>query len=196
MATLQTANANYYTWHRQVPARHGLVAPTGGRSIFQCRDQRWVSFVVPPPFWDAFVSWLKEEGIESALASEAWRDLAYRLEHAGAITDAIEQLVARLDREALFHEGQRRRLLVMPVNTVDDLLADDQLRERDFFVSVEHPELGRTLTDSGVPYRMSRTPVAVTRRAPLLGEHNDEVYRDLLGLSDAELVDLRAEGVV
>lgn len=196
MATLQTANANYYTWHRQVPVRRGLVGAAGGRSIVQCRDQGWVSFVVPPPFWDAFVAWLEEEGIENALAGEEWRDPAYRLEHAGETSDAIEQLAARFDRDALFHEGQRRRLLVMAVNNVEDLLADEQLRERDFFVSVEHPELDRTLTDAGVPYHMSRTPAAVTRRAPLLGEHNDEVYRELLGLSDAELGDLRAEGVV
>ena len=134
-----------------------------------------MSFVVPPPFWDAFVAWLEEEGIENALAGEEWRDPAYRLEHAGETSDAIEQLAARFDRDALFHEGQRRRLLVMAVNNVEDLLADEQLRERDFFVSVEHPELDRTLTDAGVPYHMSRTPAAVTRRAPLLGEHNDEV---------------------
>lgn len=196
MATLQTANANHYTWHRQIPIRHGLMGAAGGRSIFQCRDQGWVSFVVPPPFWDAFVEWIEEEGIENALAGEEWHDPAYRLEHAGETDEAIEQLAARFDKSALFHEGQRRRLLVMPVNTVENLLADEQIREREFFVSVRHPELDRTLTHSGVPYHMSRTPAAVTRRAPLLGEHNHEVYCDLLGLSDAELGDLRAEGVV
>ena len=196
MATLQTANANYYSWHRQVPVRRGLIGMAGGRSLFQCRDEQWVSFVLPPPFWEHFLAWLDEEGIEHALRGDEWRDLRYRTEHAEPVSAAIGALAARFDRSTLFHEGQRRRLLVMPVNNVADLLADRQLRHRQFFTAVDHPELGRSLVDSGVAYRLSATPARLDRRAPLLGEHNDAVFGELLGLDEGQRAELARSGVI
>lgn len=196
MTTLQTANANYYSWHREVPGRRGLTAMAGGRSLYQCRDGLWVSFVLPPPFWDHFVAWLDEEGIAHDLAGEQWRALRYRTQHADTVSEAVAILAARFDRAELFHEGQRRRLLVMPVNTVADLVADEQVRHRGFFTELAHPELGRTLTDSGVAYRLRGTPAQLDRRAPLLGEHNDAVYGELLGIDAAGQDELASAGVI
>ena len=196
MSTLQTANANSYSWHREVPPRRGMTGLGGGCSLFRCRDDRWVSFVIPPPFWDGFVAWTGERGIESPLAEPQWRELAFRTANGAAISAAVEQLATQYDRADLFHEGQRRHMLVMPVNDVDDLLADEQLRSRGFFVERDHPTLGRTLTDTGVPYRFSETPAGIERHAPLLGEHNDEVYAGLLGISGEALAALRESGVV
>jgi crotonobetainyl-CoA:carnitine CoA-transferase CaiB-like acyl-CoA transferase len=118
------------------------------------------------------------------------------MEHGEVIARAIDELRQRYDRPGLFHEGQRRRLLVMPVNTVEDLLVDEQLQARDYFAQIEHPELGRTLTDAGVPYHFSATPARVHRRAPLLGEHTEEVFREWIGMSAEELEELAAEAVV
>ena len=196
MATLQTANANYYSWHREVPGRRGLTGMAGGRSLYQCRDGQWVSFVLPPPFWDHFVAWLDEEGIEHDLSGEQWRELRYRTHHADNVSAAVGTLAARFDRPKLFAEGQRRRLLVMPVNTVADLVADEQVRDRGFFTPIEHPELGRTLVDSGVAYRLTATAARLDRRAPLLGEHNDAVFGDLLGLTPDERAELARDGVI
>lgn len=196
MTTLQTANANYYSWHREVPGRRGLTSLGGGRSLYQCRDGLWVSFVLPPPFWDHFVAWLDEEGIEHDLAGEQWRELRYRTQHADTVSDAVAALAERFDRAELFHEGQRRRLLVMPVNTVADLVADKQVRHRGFFTEIAHPELDRTLVDSGVAYRLAATPARLDRRAPLLGEHNDAVFGELLGLAEDERAELSRVGVI
>ena len=187
MATLQTANANLYTWHGQIPRRHGMGAAAGRRGLFQCRDGLWVHFTIPPPFGDSFVEWLNDAGIESPLGSAEWREMAYRMEHGEVVSRAIDKLGRCFDRARLFHEGQRRRLLVMPVNTVEDLLVDEQLQARDYFAQVEHPELGRTLTDAGVPYHFSATAARVHRRAPLLGEHTEEVFREWIGMSAEEL---------
>jgi crotonobetainyl-CoA:carnitine CoA-transferase CaiB-like acyl-CoA transferase len=196
MATLQTANANYYSWHREIPTRRGLTGLAGGRSLYQCRDELWVSFVLPPPFWDHFVAWLDEERIAHDLHGDEWRELAYRTRHPGPVSEAVAVLAARFDRAELFHEGQRRRLLVMPVNTVADLVADRQVQHRGFFTELPHPELGRTLVDSGVAYRLSQTPARLDRRAPLLGEHNDAVYDELLGIDAAERAELARAGVI
>ncbi len=194
MATLQHASANAYTWQGQVPGRKGLQGLRGGRSIFQCADGLWVSFMVPAYRWEEFVEWLGDEQIDCELFADTWRDFAFRVQHGGRISEVIDQLVSRYPREHIFHEGQRRRLLVMRSNNVANLVEDEQLAARDFFVELEHETFGRTLVDTGVAYQFSKTPASVRRRAPLLGEHNDEVYGELLGLTPDEFAEGLALG--
>lgn len=202
MATVQTANANFYTWHGRIPRRAGFGAPlaaSASRNLFACADGLWVSFVIPVgagPGWDPFVEWLRDEGIESPVLDEAFRDAPYRAAHGAEVASAIEALVSRHPRERLFHEGQHRRILVMPVNDIRDLHEDPQLRSRGFWRPLAHPALGRDIEVPAAPYRYSATPAALDRCAPAVGEHNREVYCDLLGMTMAELASLVAEGVV
>lgn len=195
MATLQAASPSMYTWYKRIPARRGL-ATFGGRHLFQCRDGRWISFVIMPYRWDDFVRWLADEGIDSEVREERWRDQAFRTQQPGPVSAAIEALAGRHTREELFHEGQRRLMSVMPVNDVKDIVEDRQLRERRFFASFEHAETKKMLVDAGPAPAMSRTPLRLRRPAPALGEHNREVYLELLGLSEGELAMLQAEGVL
>lgn len=202
MATLQTANANFYAWHGRIPRRAGFGAPlaaSGSRNLFACADGLWLSFVIPVgagPGWDPFVEWLRDEGIDSPVFDEAFRDAAYRATHGAEVAAAIEMLVSRYPRERLFHEGQRRRILVMPVNDIRDLHEDPQLRSRGFWRSLPHPALAREIEVPAAPYHYSATPAALDRCAPAVGEHNREVYLGLLGMGEAELTALVEEGVV
>lgn len=198
MSTLQTANANIYTWHGGIPERQGMVGLGGGRHLFECADGKWISFTIPVgegPFFGFFLDWLRDEGIAHEL-SDDFLDPAYRFQHVALVMDAIAALCAKHDREALFHEGQRRRLLLMPVNDVADLVHDPQLRSRDYFATVEHPALGRTLEIPGAAYHFSATPTGIRSAAPALGEHTDEVLESLLGIGGDERARLRAEGVL
>ena len=80
---------------------------------------------------------------------------------------------------------------IAPYLTPGEVFDSPQQRERDFFVAVSHPEAG-DYDYAGLPFRMGETPPTL-RRAPLLGEHNAEVYRGL-GYSPGELTALaRAE---
>src|SRR5690606_13805926 len=118
MATLQTANANIYTWHNRVPKRVGLSPEGTARSLFLCRDGRWISFVVPigaPALFRGFLDWLEEESLASFPEPE-WDDRTYQAAHRSGLAPYIEALAARYDRSTLFAEGQRRRLLAMAVN--------------------------------------------------------------------------------
>jgi len=72
---------------------------------------------------------------------------------------------------------------------------DPHLRERGFFVEVEHPRAGK-LVMPGAPFRMARTPWRIARPAPGVGEHNDEIYGGELGLSAGERRALRERGVI
>ena len=77
---------------------------------------------------------------------------------------------------------------------VEELGGDPQYATRSFFQDIEHPNAGR-LTYSGAPFRMSETPAEINR-APLLGEHNDEIYTALLKLSQDEMVRLKERNVI
>ncbi len=82
-----------------------------------------------------------------------------------------------------------------PVYDITDLVRDEQLAHRGVFVSVDDTELGPVTVQAPVP-RFSAAPGAVRQPGPRLGEHNDEVYGELLGLSRNEIDDLHANGVL
>lgn len=73
-----------------------------------------------------------------------------------------------------------------PINAVDQVIADPQVRAREMIVDVEHPRAG-TLQLPGIPIKLSETPGAIRRPAPLLGEHTREVLSTLFGYSDEEI---------
>src|SRR5580765_320778 len=82
-----------------------------------------------------------------------------------------------------------------PVNNVAEMVADPQVQAREMFVAREHPVYGRLLT-TGTPLKLSETPGRIKWLAPNPGDHNKEVFVDLLGHSLDELAQWKAEGVV
>ena len=85
-------------------------------------------------------------------------------------------------------------LHVAPVETIAELAADPQLAHRGFWRRVAHPVLG-SVTLMAPPFVLSATPAALERAGPVLGEHNAEVWRGLLGIGESEYRALAAEGV-
>jgi len=94
----------------------------------------------------------------------------------------------------LFRSAQELRLLWGEVRNIEEVRNSDHYQERGFWVEIDHPRAGR-LTYSRLPLIMSET-VTVTGRAPLLGEHNEEVYGDRLDYSTEELAKLKETGIV
>ncbi len=84
-----------------------------------------------------------------------------------------------------------------PVNTIDQVFADPQIRAREMQISMPHPLAGKGDVDLiGNPIRFSATPVAYDRAPPYLGQHTEEVLAELLGLDAAGIAELRRTGVV
>ena len=81
------------------------------------------------------------------------------------------------------------------VEDASDLAQDPQLKERGFFIELDHPQLGKTISDA-VPVRLSDTLARYTRSAPVLGQDNAYVYGELLGMSEGELAELKEQSVV
>ncbi len=97
--------------------------------------------------------------------------------------------------DEVFHEGQSWRIPFALVPTTEEILEFPQHKERGFFVDVDHPATGK-VTYPGAPFRMSETSWEVKRHAPLLGQHNEEVYCKELGYTKADLVKLFGLGVI
>jgi len=77
----------------------------------------------------------------------------------------------------------------------DQICRDQQLKHRGFIKEVDHPAAGKYL-HCGQPMKLSETPALPSRYAPLLGEHTDEIMRDILGMSTEEISRLKEEKVL
>lgn len=118
-----------------------------------------------------------------------------RLQNADELDAIMLEWTMEHDKEDIYHTGQRRGLPFGYVATFDNLVKSAQLRERSFFEEVEHPLVGSALYP-GRPFKMSEAHWEPLRRAPLLGEHNEEVYGSRLGVSGQDLVRLREMNVI
>ncbi|MGA8060457.1 MAG: CoA transferase, partial [Candidatus Binataceae bacterium] len=98
------------------------------------------------------------------------------------LEDRVQRFFDTMTKREIYAEALKRRILLAPVATAADIADDEQLKARNYFVRVEHDTLGRTLTLPGAFAKFSVTPVGLGRRAPRLGEHNREVWGELLGI--------------
>jgi crotonobetainyl-CoA:carnitine CoA-transferase CaiB-like acyl-CoA transferase len=174
------------------------------RAIWPCRDG-YINFIIyggPAGVrtLQALVAWLDEKG----LATPRLKNWDWSRFDVATITqeevDAIEGPAAALFRtltKAEYYRGViERDMLGYPVASAEDHLADPQLAARGFWRELFHPELGTRLRYPGPFARFGAGSCELRRRAPLIGEHNVEVYHGELGLSLQELARLKAARVI
>jgi len=77
----------------------------------------------------------------------------------------------------------------------EEVVQDSQLNEREFFIDIEHPEMG-TVRLARLPWKLSDSPQGNYDHAPSLGEHNDYVFKELLNMSDEKIAQLQEEQVI
>lgn len=95
----------------------------------------------------------------------------------------------------LYHTAQSRRVPIAPVSTMGDLFSNEHLKARGFFATIDHPATG-PLQYPGPLYKFSLTPWEIRRPAPLLGQHNEDIYGGRLGMSQQQLAELKAVQVI
>ncbi len=98
------------------------------------------------------------------------------------------------NKQEIFERGQEVGNVCAPMKTVDEVMEDPQAKMRDLFVFVDHPVTGK-VKYPGRPFIMEETPWAMRRPAPLLGQHNADVYSEL-GYSKEDLVALRQSNII
>lgn len=198
--TTESATVAYY-YQRVVLSRK-----TGGQATrfptpgcqFRCKDGKYINVRIMADIqpWNRLVEWLDSDGMAKDLADPKYREQPSQLRDNWHIMQAIEEFCATHDSDTLFHEAQRRGLAWAPIAAPHETLEYSHLWERNYFTEVYHPELQRSFIYTGAPYRFHKTPWGIWRRAPLVGEDNDEVYGRMLGTPPSELTELRARGVI
>ncbi|MEV7565745.1 CaiB/BaiF CoA transferase family protein [Streptomyces tanashiensis] len=118
-----------------------------------------------------------------------------RVEHAEPLYALIAAWVAGHTADELAERLNDAGVPASPLMSIADIAADPHYLERGSIVHVEDPEFGELPMPAPIP-RLSRTPGSIRTTGPALGEHNADVYQDLLGLTPAELTALHADGVI
>ena len=167
-----------------------LVIPLGA---YPCQDG-WISAgVITPREWEGLSQWIFEvTGNEEILNEQYQGGNQERAPHIDVITAMFIDFTMRFTADELFHEGQRRNLVFIPVNDVADLLADPQLEASNLWTELDHPEVGKLKYPLGVFNSEDVSPARVA--APGLGQDNEAIYCGELGLDKQDLVMLRASG--
>jgi crotonobetainyl-CoA:carnitine CoA-transferase CaiB-like acyl-CoA transferase len=192
--TTESAIANYVyrgeTLIRQT-GRHHAPGPTP-RTQFPSKDGTYVTALVSgrltPKYIKDLAALFDSYGMVHDLADPKYRDsatIAASTSH--IIDDLVAGFIASLPAEEVYHAAQARGFTWGAVRAPEALLDDAHLHDRGFWKQVEHPELGRSFVYPGEAAIYNGSPWRISRRAPLIGEHNTEIFCDELGMSRGEL---------
>jgi benzylsuccinate CoA-transferase BbsE subunit len=196
-------SAATYALTGRVRERQGDRPREAGSGVYSCKDG-YVSMIAgrlgTAKAWTALVEWLNDAASPEAdaLLGERWNEFEFR-QSPEAIQDfaRIFEAFARTRTKAeLYLEAQARRIALSPVSTVEDVLGNEQLAFREFFVTVRDTEFDRDLIYPRAPYSLSGTPTADPRSAPRVGEDNVAVLVEELGVESEAYRSLVERGVV
>ena len=118
-----------------------------------------------------------------------------RFRNAELIEAVVEEWVAERTVKEVTDSLEKARVPCSVVNTVDKLVNDPQVKAREMIVMANHDGLGE-IPLPGIYIKLSRTPGKISSVAPKIGEHNEEIYCGLLGLSPEEFDQLKKEKVI
>jgi crotonobetainyl-CoA:carnitine CoA-transferase CaiB-like acyl-CoA transferase len=176
------------------PRRSGSQHPDGGPTgLFRCRDGSYINITALAHQWGQLAAAM---GRPELVDDPRFKDARARRDNNREIVALIERWLAGFDtREAAIAALERHRLPCAPVLTLNEAVAHPHLRRRGTVREVSDTQLG-AFAIPGPPVKFSRWPERKDVRADLLGAHNEEVLKELAGLSDAEIAALYEEGVL
>ena len=173
---------------------------TGNRSInnaprntYLTNDGHWVALSAAAPSIVQRV--LNLTGGEAAASDARFQTAESRIAHVEEIDAIVGGWIARHTLEAVLASFEQAQSAIAPVYDVAQIFADPQYQARRDIVSVPDDELGTVRMQNAFPF-LSRTPGEVRHAGARLGQHNKDILGGEIGLSDAEIARLRAEGVI
>jgi crotonobetainyl-CoA:carnitine CoA-transferase CaiB-like acyl-CoA transferase len=199
----ESAIANYIyrgeVLHRQT-GRHHAVRQTP-RTQFRAKDGNYVTALISgglnPRNVKKLADLMDSYGMAGDLFDPQYQDPAVISANTSHIIDGLlAGFIASLPAEEVYHAAQESGFTWGAVRAPEALLDDGHLHDRDFWKQVEHKELGRSFVYPGEAAIYNGSPWQISRRAPLIGEHNTEILCDELGLSRGELSVLAESRVI
>jgi crotonobetainyl-CoA:carnitine CoA-transferase CaiB-like acyl-CoA transferase len=172
-------SASMTEWHLLSYLCSGFPYRRAPHPTLTAKDGRRVAALVPDflgsHVFDNLLAMLESNGVAGTLSDPAFRDAGHRAAHYSELWQALKRLAALHDGEELYRIGQSAGMPWGVVRSPDEVLEDPHLAARGHFVTLEHPEISRSVTYSGAPFIAHESGWEMTRRPPLLGEHTEEV---------------------
>ncbi len=142
-----------------------------------------------------WIKFLEVMGREELADDPRFRTHRDRSKNRQFFTDWLSNWVASKTADEVVSRFNEVGVPCARVNTIPEVVADSHIRAREMIVEFDHPGVGK-VPIVGIPIKLSETPGEIKASAPAIGEHNEEVYCDLLGLSLQELRRFKQEGVI
>ncbi|HEY98510.1 MAG TPA: CoA transferase [Dehalococcoidia bacterium] len=147
----------------------------------------------------SMMEYIKRDGIDIGSfenwdwQTKSWEDMSRG--EADKLMEVLGEFFMNHTKDELLALATENRFQLGPCNNAGDVLKYPQLNARNFWKDIEHPELGTSLKYPGGAVVTTQGYVGIKRRAPLIGEHNDEIYKEL-GLTSVEIQDLKDKKVI
>ncbi len=198
----ESARTGLYPW--SVPIYSHSLTPDGplpapetrlGDSIYPvypCKDGYIRVIALTPRQWQAL---LRVLGNPEVLLAPEWENFIYRIGNSRDLYAIMLEFTTKYTQLELFEAGFREGVPIVPIYDIPGFVNSADAKMREFFVEVDHPAAGKGYYP-GPPYNWTVTQPSVRRPAPCLGQHNEEIYCQELGLSKDDLIALRCAGVL
>lgn len=160
--------------------------------LLPCKDGHLVLIAPQQHQWEGFMKFL---GNPSWAGEERFKDEMSRADNAQELNPILKESIKDFTREEVYHGGQANSCPVGAVYSSAEVMNDAQISARGFFQEVEHPAAG-ALKHPTAPYQYSATPWRAYRPAPMLGQHNEEIYCGRLDYSKDELEEWKRKGII
>ena len=160
--------------------------------VFQCKGGYIELALQEEKTWHIFVEIM---GHPQWSNEDKFKDFSSREKNATELKQRISDFLKDYTREEIYKLAREKRCTLAPYLTTGEVVNNEQMQWRGFFADITHKELGKLACPS-VPYKFSGTPGKWYHPAPLLGQHNEEVYCQRFGYSRQELSNLKESGVI
>jgi formyl-CoA transferase len=192
VASLINVGSNYLVGGK-VPTRWGNAHPNiVPYQNFQTADGYLVIGVASEVIWKRFCEAIGQRDLTN---DPRFADNSARVENRGELIALLSETFLQRRNDAWFKLLTDAEVPCAPVQTIDQVFQAPQILQRDMLIQVDHPTAGK-IRMAGIPVKFSVTPATVRRPPPLLGEHNDKILKNWLGMSAASIDELKKEKVI
>ncbi|MFC2060289.1 CaiB/BaiF CoA transferase family protein [Chloroflexota bacterium] len=181
-----------YSLESDIVKRRGSQHNSAPSRIYRCQDGFAYLFVQTIGHWKSLLELM---GNPEILMDAIWEDVRFRRLNVDVIDPVVTDFTTKHTKMELTEKCQSKHIPCTPVNTPEEFIKDPHTQAREFVTEIEHPVIGKYRYLES-PYKLSETPCQIRRSAPLLGQHNEEIYCQEIGYSKEELMRLKTEGVI